>query len=246
MTKIEEEIKTKIKSHELKIKVKSDRQVKGDGICFRTDTHEEAEVLSEAINKLPEISSKVKSKISEGRRPRLILSNVPKSVNETELTSIIIEQNENLPISNDEFIKSTRISTILNRNNAKENCRNIVLSTTPKIRNILVGTKHVAIVWAKIQVNDYIPLVRCFQCCGFNHISTDCTKNQKCSHCNKGHRFGECQRLEEPPCCTNCRTANKDLPEQEKYNTEHNAFNPQCPVTIRMKALTIRQTNYGV
>ncbi|XP_023211879.1 uncharacterized protein LOC111614748 [Centruroides sculpturatus] len=254
MKHIETEIKKRIKPHELKIKVKSVRQVKGDGICFRTDSQKEAEILSEAIKKHPDIAGKIHSKFSEGRRPRIILTNVPITVEEADIIPMIYNQNDifqNTTI--EEFASATRISTVLFRNNNKENCRHIVISTSPKFRNILVKTKHIALEWAKIYVNDYIPLVRCYQCCGYNHLSTNCPNKQRCSHCGKTHKFSDCRKLEDPPQCTNCRTVNKELPEYDRYDTTHNAFNPQCPQTIRMKAQTIRmkaqtirQTNYGV
>ncbi|XP_023229280.1 uncharacterized protein LOC111629613 [Centruroides sculpturatus] len=247
MKRIESEIKKRIKPHELKIKVKSVRQVRGDGICFRTDSYKEAETLSDAINDHPDIAKKVQSKISEGRRPRVILTNVPIAVSEEEIIPMMYEQNEIVQnMTMDEFSSSTKISTVLFRNNNKENCRHIVISTTPNLRNLLVKTKHIAIQWAKIYVNDYIPLVRCYQCCGYNHLSTTCPNKQRCSHCGKAHRFRECRKLDDDPCCINCKTLNKDLPEYSRHDTCHNAFNPQCPITERMKAQTIRQTNYGV
>ncbi|XP_023222818.1 mediator of RNA polymerase II transcription subunit 23-like [Centruroides sculpturatus] len=229
MNQIESEIKKRIKLQEL-----------------RTDSQKEAEILSDAINEHPDIVDKVRSKISEGRRPQVILTNVPISVDEADIIPTIFTQNEIFQsMTKDEFTYSTRISTVLFRNNARENCWHIVLSTTPRIRNILVRTKHIAIEWAKIYVNDYISLVRCFQCCGYNHLSTNCPNRQRCSHCGKVHRFSDCRRLENPPNCINCRTVNKELLEYDRYDTTNNAFNPQCPITIKMKAQTIRQTNYG-
>ncbi|XP_023242558.1 uncharacterized protein LOC111640744 [Centruroides sculpturatus] len=247
MNHVENNIKKNIKPSNLKIRVKGVRQVKGDRLCFRMDTHKEAQILEDAIKKLPDIPNQVNCRISEDRRPRVILTNVPTSVDEEDIISYIYDQNEELQtINRDDFTENTRISTVLFRSNNKENCRHIVLSTSPSIRNVLVRTKHIALQWAKIYINDYIPLVRCYQCCGYNHLSVNCPAKQKCSHCGKGHRFVECRRLDHPPNCANCKMANKDLPDQEKYPTYHNAFNPNCPITIKMKALTIRQTNYGV
>ncbi|XP_023223355.1 uncharacterized protein LOC111624677 [Centruroides sculpturatus] len=247
MQQIENSIIKKIKPHDLKIQVKAIKRVKGDGICFRTNSHKDAETLSNAIEKLPEVSGKIKGKISEGRRPRIILNNVPISVDEPDLIPMVFDQNKALQVvPREEFIQNTRISTVLYRNSAKENCRHIILSTAPRIRDAFVRSKHIAVEWTNIFVNDYIPLVRCYQCCGYNHISTSCPDKQKCSHCAKGHRFADCQRLNQNPTCTNCKAANKGLLAHEKLPTDHNAFHPQCPITQKMKSQTIRQTNYGL
>ncbi|XP_023242635.1 uncharacterized protein LOC111640804 [Centruroides sculpturatus] len=246
MKSIQRNIIKDVKPDKLKIKVTAIKQVKGDGICFRTSSLRDATVLEQAIQGLPEVQPLVRTKLSEGRRPRMILLNVPSSVGDDHIISTLYEQNESLhSIKKEDFVASTRFSTALTRGNTKENCRHIVLSTTPHIRNQLIKEKYISISWANVLINDYVHITRCYQCCGFNHLARDCTSKQVCSHCSKAHRYSECTRREQPSCCITCKTANKDLAPERRQPTNHNAFDPKCPQTIRIREQIIKQTNYG-
>ncbi|XP_067121153.1 uncharacterized protein [Centruroides vittatus] len=246
MEKIYKKITNNIKPDQLKIKVTSVKQVKGDGICFRTANSKDAITLEKAVTELSELKEEIKTKISEGRRPRIILKNVPKSVKDDNVITTIYAQNEQLKgISEEEFMAQTRLSTVITRGNLRENCRHIVLSTSPLIRNQLIKEKYISISWANIQIDDYVHITRCYKCCGYNHIANNCTSRQSCSHCSKGHKFTDCTRREQPACCINCKSYNKDLPPDSKHPTNHNAFDQQCPNTMKVKEQTIKQTNYG-
>ncbi|XP_067144228.1 uncharacterized protein [Centruroides vittatus] len=212
MENIQKSIIKDVKPDKLQIKVTAIKRVKGDGICFRTSSLRDATVLEQAIQGLPEVQLLVQTKLSEGKRPRVILLNVPKSVKDENIISTIYKQNESLHgINKKDFVTSTRFSTALTRGNMKENCRHIVLSTTPYIRSQLIKEKYISMSWVNVLIDDYVHITCCYQCCGFNHQARNCTSKQFCSHCSKAHRYSECTRRDQPSCCITCKTANKDL-----------------------------------
>ncbi|XP_023211722.1 uncharacterized protein LOC111614583 [Centruroides sculpturatus] len=246
MEVIKNNIIKEVKPDKLKIKVTAIRKIKGNGLCFRTSSKRDAMILEQAVQGLPEVQPQIKTRVSEGRRPRIILLNVPNSAEDDSIISTIYEQNDFLNgISKQEFEESTRISTTLTKGNTKENCRHVVLSTTPGIRNQLIKEKYISLSWANIRIDDYVHITRCFQCCGYNHLAKDCTSKQICSHCSKAHRYNECTRREQPSCCITCKLANKGLPPEKRQPTNHNAFDLKCPQTIKIREQVIKQTNYG-
>ncbi|XP_023211878.1 uncharacterized protein LOC111614746 [Centruroides sculpturatus] len=246
MGKIHKEIIKGVQPDKLKIKVTAIKRVKGDGLCFRTSSRRDAIILEQAVQGLPAVQPQVKTRVSEGRRPRVILLNVPNSVEDDNIVNTIYQQNDTLNgLSKEDFEASTRVSTTLTRGNTKENCRHVVLSTSPHIRNLLIKEKYVSLLWANILIDDYVHITRCYQCCGYNHLARECSSKQYCSHCSKSHKYNECTRREQPSCCVTCKMANKDLPPEKRQPTNHNAFDPKCPHTIKLREQIIKQTNYG-
>ncbi|XP_067118875.1 uncharacterized protein [Centruroides vittatus] len=238
MKSITKEIMEKVKPQKLKVNVKAVRQVKGDGVCFRVGNRQEGETLQQAIKEIKEIEQNITCKVSEGRNPKLILINVPNSIETDHVLDIMYEQNQALErYKKDDYKANCKLTKINIRGKTNENCQHLVISVSPSLHSVLLNLKFVALSWAQIKVDDFLPLVRCYKCCGFQHLAKSCTKNQTCSHCTEEHTFQECSK-DHKPKCINCINENKNLPNGRKLRTDHNAYSLQCP------SAQIMSTNY--
>ncbi|XP_023209779.1 uncharacterized protein LOC111612759 [Centruroides sculpturatus] len=149
-------------------------------------------------------------------------------------------------INKDEFIEKCRISIAIFKGNIKEKCRHVVLSVASNIRNILIQHRYISLSWVNVKLDDYVPVIRCFQCAGFNHMAKDCREKTYCSHCTKNHRYNECNDKQNTPCCINCIKHNRDQPMTKKVPTNHNAYDKTCPILQKLRAQKIKQMDYGI
>ncbi|XP_023219885.1 uncharacterized protein LOC111621862 [Centruroides sculpturatus] len=245
MKEVSKEIMNNIQPHQIKVKIKQIKQIRGNGLCFRVGNEQEGNRLKQAIQNIAEIKNKINCKTATGRKPRVILLNVPQSIQEDEIIEIMSEQNDIWRDMNKETIKENcKISTIITGGQRKENCCHVVITVTPQIRKILIGQRTISLSWSTIRVDDFVPVTRCYRCCGFGHWARDCQKQQVCSHCTKEHGFKECKMKHEIPTCINCIQTNRKLPPERKQATNHNAFHRHCPQLTKIKERIIQRTNY--
>ncbi|XP_023215055.1 uncharacterized protein LOC111617923 [Centruroides sculpturatus] len=244
---ITEQIFDKIQPHKIRVKIKEVKLIRDNGVCIRVGSEEDGKKLKEEIGKIQEIKDKIKCRTSGGKRPRVILLNVPQCIPEEEIIEVMTRQNDIWRgLEKDNIEEKCTINTVIKGKKTKENCHHVVISVTPSIRNILIAHKTISMAWTTIRVDDFVPVRRCYRCCGFGHMARDCTEQQRCSHCSRGHRFKECQLTNTIPSCHNCKLTNRNLPPEKKLPTNHNAFSAECPVLIKLKTQIIKRIDYGI
>lgn len=79
--------------------------------------------------------------------------------------------------------------------------------------------------WRQCQITEHSHIQRCFKCCGFSHISTECkAESQRCSKCAGTHRFENCRK--KTVKCINCTQI------IDKYGADidanHHAWSKDC------------------
>lgn len=80
----------------------------------------------------------------------------------------------------------------------------------------------------RCSVYEHVPVVRCFKCCGYNHVAKYCNNRTVCSHCGGEHSYKECRNRNGESFCQNC---NRDpFRDPENYGTNHSALDKQCPI----------------
>ncbi|XP_075233845.1 uncharacterized protein LOC142331697 [Lycorma delicatula] len=89
--------------------------------------------------------------------------------------------------------------------------------------NLPVSPENIKIGYLSIRVRPFIPNPRrCFNCQGYGHTTTSCSKIEVCGRCAKeGHRDANCQEHEK---CANC-------------SGSHTARSRDCPVFKKAKAI---------
>ena len=90
-----------------------------------------------------------------------------------------------------------------------------------KDRDTLVLQRGITIRDMYLPVQEFVTLrkpTQCFRCQEFGHISTSCTKKQKCGKCASDHSTKDCNSLTIQ--CANC-------------DAGHNSSSTKCPVFLK-------------
>lgn len=57
-----------------------------------------------------------------------------------------------------------------------ENLNTIIAEINAKTHEMMLEERKVKIDWNIYKVQDYIGILRCFKCCGYDHFAKDCKK----------------------------------------------------------------------
>ncbi|CAB3252543.1 unnamed protein product [Arctia plantaginis] len=145
----------------------------------------------------------------KGRRPRIIVKDVPGSMEDRAFLTALYRQNikDELKLSENDFIKSTKIV----RHRKLENGRQwIGLELEAAVRKHLANPKDkLYIDWATCRLIDDIEVVRCLNCQQFGHVQKFCIiKTPTCANCAAAHETRACPDKDTPdfkPTCAQCQ-----------------------------------------
>lgn len=104
----------------------------------------------------------------------------------------------------------------------------------------IIEVRRVMIGWETCIVYESFDVTRCFKCCGYHHLAKSCNASVACSKCGWEHDFMECKS--ESFNCVNCVNASKSI--KDKVDTNHSAFDPECPVFKRKLDLERKRIDY--
>lgn len=96
----------------------------------------------------------------------------------------------------------------------------------------LMKVKSINVGWKRCKVIDHIHISRCYKCCGFSHISVNCSNKVTCSKCAGEHKYSECKS--DQLKCINCAQANEKF--NLKLDCNHHAMSYKCE-TLQRKLL---------
>ncbi|KAJ8709727.1 hypothetical protein PYW08_009731 [Mythimna loreyi] len=133
-----------------------------------------------------------------------------------------------------------RLAVRYKKNSRNPHTNNVVVSTSPTVWNRMLVKGKVRIDLQTVFVEDQSPLVQCTRCLGYGHSRRLCKEPADlCSHCGGPHLRAECHQWLEAvtPKCPNCVKA-------KMGKTDHNAFDPECPVRVRWDRLARTSVAY--
>lgn len=108
----------------------------------------------------------------------------------------IVKQND-LDVNN----KDINISVIKTIQKARKEDI-MILEIDPKTHKTTVELQKLKIGWKKCRAFDYVSMVRCYKCWGYNHYVKECKNNVICRKCAGNHDEKECQSQAKK--CANC------------------------------------------
>lgn len=104
----------------------------------------------------------------------------------------------------------------------------------------MMESKRVNLGWKKCVVDDHVHITRCYKCCGFSHISTECKNKLACSKCGGQHKHSECRSKNMK--CVNCSEMNKQF--NLKIDCDHHAMSYKCETFQRKLVQLSKRIQY--
>lgn len=166
----------------------------------------------------------------KGRRPRILVKDVPITMEDSAFITALYRQNikDEISLKEEDFVKSTRIT----RRRKLDNGRKwIGLEVEPAVRNHLATTKDKLFIdWATCRFIDDVDIVRCLKCQQFGHISKFCTSTTPaCANCAGEHDTRACPNKNTPDFKFSCIACKRF-----KKPSDHRCGSQQC-LTYKLK-----------
>lgn len=223
-------------SKETKLKIKENVNMAdlGVGITDMRDAREGAVVIkckdvSDAnklkLNLQQQLGENYLATIPNKRNPRIKIVGIEKEYTEDELKRVIKLQNKDV-LEEDSQIKLIVIKKMVKTFLA------IIECDAKSFRNIITKAEgRLFVDYRACRCYEYVSITKCYNCNQYNHTSKNCPNSKSCGKCASIHH-------ESKSCdskkfhCINCKLSN------DKYklnlNTEHSAYNIECPTYIRL------------
>ncbi|XP_037298282.1 uncharacterized protein LOC119190429 [Manduca sexta] len=149
----------------------------------------------------------------KGRRPRILIKDVPSSMEDKPFLTALYRQNikDEMPIKEDDFIKSVKI---VRRRSLEHGRKWIGVEIDSEVRKHLVATKDKLFIdWATCRFIDDVEIVRCLNCQQYGHVHKFCTiKTPTCAVCAEAHETKACPHKDNrdfKPVCATCKRFKK-------------------------------------
>lgn len=223
------EVKASIDPAVLEIGVTKMKELRDGGVIVSCETSEERDRLKNAMES--KLSEKYTTQVIEKRKPRIFIRGIEEEMTEEELKTCLVKQNECLGDGEVE-IRSVKK---MKRNYTA------VIETNSSNFNAAMREGKLRVGWRICPVSEYIYVMRCYRCCGYNHKADKCTNEECCRKCaGRGHKAAECESQETK--CVNCYMVNEKL----KLNLDclHGVYDTECPVYLRQMSRQRERVEY--
>lgn len=177
------------------------------------------------------LGNKYDVKLSELRKPKIIISGMNEKLSDDDIVTKIKRQNK--PMEDAEmsvvsvFGKSTFSAVI------EIDCESFNKIMSSERKKLNVG-------WSSCIVKEYVSVLSCYKCQGFNHKASDCKNERACKKCSGKHDVSQCKS--KVMKCTNCVQANKKL--NLNLKTNHVASSKGCKVMERKVNFNKKRVQY--
>lgn len=226
-------LKDSIKPGEMGINVRRVRKT-ARGVMIEMENEEQVKRVEQSV----ELARKgLMVERLKKKNPRVMIYDVEDDVLEDDMVRSIYEQNLSggevtLEMMQNEFkcVHKFKHKTDLMR-------KHWVVECSARVRNELRKKDRVYVGWQSCRLKDYNPLVRCYNCQAFGHVSKFCRNKAVCPHCSGEHGRDKCVNREKPGICVNCKYAGK--------SHDHETGDRDCPEMERASRLAIERIDYG-
>lgn len=216
-----------------KLKIRNVKKINNNGILIEAATEGDLTNMMrcEKLN-----AAGLKIGLPPKRKPRMIISDIPKDLEDNELLSAIRLQNLE-QYSAAKFSESFNLS--FKTGDRTRSTVNWVVEVSPEVRDIFIKGGRVFIGWHACYVRDFTTVSRCYKCQSFGHVSKYCRAQvETCGHCGvDGHCFSTCPNTNKQPTCVNCKRAKKPH--------EHSSRSKQCPAYKNAVETFLTKIDYG-
>lgn len=204
------------------IRVRNIRKLKDKSVVVELASEQEARQVEDEIGRNVRLKAKKPTTI----KPRMILFDIDKGMEEQAVMNEIYEKNlRNRGVAKEEF--NDNVSVIFRTGKKDSNLTNYVVRVSGRIRRIMLEAGRVFVRWGSHRVRDFISVTRCFKCQAFGHVQKTCRRDKVvCGHCaQEDHEFRDCPEKGKSPSCYNCRLRKKPH--------DHQVTDRKCPEYVR-------------
>ncbi|KAJ4443296.1 hypothetical protein ANN_04964 [Periplaneta americana] len=187
--------------NKIQVGINSVKKVRNKSVVIELRSKEECEAF---MKKVETNSQHLTARIPTKRNPEVIIHGIEAGIGNDDLIQCIMDQNPYIKHCLDSgeqmeirFMKRSRDNTT----------QFAVLRVTPTIYHAMRNGGKVYIGYSRCPVKDHIPVTRCYTCCGYGHISKDCTFERHCRRCAEDHSFDICPQEKTEPNVTQNRVA---------------------------------------
>lgn len=157
------------------------KNIRNNAIVIECKTKDEHQIFKNQINsKINEFEAKIPLK----KKPKIIIYNIPKSVDTQNIIENIVTQNQFFNISTNEKNYEQKINYKLSLKSRNKNVRHLVFEIDPEIRKLIMNQKYLNIEWNRCECADFISITRCTSCLAFGHFKNACKAEVRRSHCS--------------------------------------------------------------
>ena len=171
------------------------------------------------------------------RCPKIMIYDVDADRDEQEVIDDILTQNVEDLVPRDDFLKEFKCVHKYKNRNINDTRMNWVVECSSRVRNVLRRRDRLFVGWQSCRVKDYNPVVRCYKCLLYGHISKYCRGKQMCSHCTGEHNVKDCNKKDQQATCINCKLNKKDY--------QHSTGSKGCTEYDRACRIALEKVDYG-
>jgi hypothetical protein len=166
------------------------------------------------------------------KKPLIIIKGIIKGITDEDLNESIQKQNKKLQI-----VENIRI--LFRKRNRNSLMANLVCRVEPDTWRSLTTEGKISVGYQRLVVEDFSPVVQCYNCLEFGHMSKFCENKIKCPYCGEEHPLSDCERKTngQSPICSNCRDGEKD--------SNHSATRHECAIWKFFDKKMREMTDYG-
>lgn len=161
--------------------------------------------------------------------PKLKIVNLDEKILNMEEKSFITNIYKQSGIQTDQ-VGSQEIK-IIKKYSTKLNKGSVIIQVHPIIHKNLLKSAKVQIGWKNYKVYNFVDIVRCFKCWGYNHFQDKCTKDEVCRKCGGKHEDTVC--VSEIKQCVNCMYIVKKH-NLSDWDVNHEATSHNCKFYAHM------------
>ena len=214
---IKNAIKTNIDPVELEVGISKMKTIK-NGLTITCETKEESEKIQKEFESKMGINYEIKH--IERKKPKIKIVGIDEELTKDELKRKIKNQNSAVKMSDMEIVVIKKMKTKYMA----------IVEVDAGVYDIIMKMGKLKIGWCLCPIYEYVSVLRCYKCFGYNHKQGDCTRDQCCARCGgKNHQTSECK--ETVLKCVNCEAMNRKL--NLNLDCGHTVYDIKCPVYVR-------------
>lgn len=218
---------------------------KSGQIILKLKNRGDAEDLQKALMKEEELKSRIKVNVPFKRRERVLILSVDPTVSDDIILSTIskitadIGLNSGAPRNFADKLNDPSLSDsakkileeivankakeirIVRKINTKAGKINWLLDVDNDLKEYLIAKRRICIDLERYRLVEFSPIIRCFKCQGFGHMSNRCKGALHCAKCSAEHLTRDCKSAE--IVCANCYFKDPDT------GCDHRADSLNCP-----------------